>query len=212
MQEVKGIHMRKAMQDNNEDLVSDWSYCPNKKYSDFFNKFSEIDTLEVSQWKPVHIIGWFCRKYKQHYNVDFSFKYNTPSPAKCFEVFQIKRLSMLLSKDPVILKEYIDWVFRTKVPQAKRRLTSISFLTNEGTLSYYKMNFLFNNQSNSGKISRATPLPANYVEVFSAAGMTANNYGDLAFLFQMEMTPELEAVIAKLEELGFDRSIVGKIV
>ena len=137
-------------------------------------------------------------------------KFNSPSPSKCFEVFQIKRLAMLLSKDPVILKDYIDWVFRTKVPQAKRRLTSISFLTNEGTTQYYKMNFLFNNQSN--KMNRTTPIPDNYKEVFAATGMTVNSYGDLAFLLQMEMTPELGVVIAKLEELGFDRNVVGKIV
>jgi hypothetical protein len=204
--------MIKTMEDNKDKFGGNLGDIPNEKYAKFFATFNEIDTLEVSQWKTSHLIGYFCRKYKQHYNIDFSFKFNSSSPSKCFEVFQIKRLAMLLSKDPVILKEYIDWVFRTKVPQAKRRLTSISFLTNEGTVSYYKMQFLFNNQASNGKINRATPLPANYSEVFGVAGITANNYGDLAFMLQMEMTPELESVIAKLEELGFDRNMVSKIV
>jgi hypothetical protein len=118
---------------------------------------------------------------------------------------------MLLSKDPVILKEYIDWAFHTKVKQAKRRLTSISFLTNEGTTQYYKMNFLFNNNAGS-KINRSMPLPANYVDIFKTAGMTASTYGDLAFISQMERTPELDGIFAKLEGLGFGNEAISKIV
>ena len=187
------------------------STVPNEKYRIFFEKFKKLDSLQVSEWKVPQIIGYVCKKYKQQYGVDMQFKFNSPAPSKCFEVFQIKRLSMLLSKDPVILKEYIDWVFQNKVPQAKRRLTSISFLTHDETVQYYKMKFLFGDKK-SDKVDRSTLLPDNYKGVLQAAGFAVQNYGDLAFLFQMERTPELEGALSKLDELGFDKNIIGKIV
>ena len=44
---------------------------------------------------------------------------------------------MNLTADPSLLKEYIDWVYDNKVVKAKRKLTSISFMTNEGIVNEY---------------------------------------------------------------------------
>ena len=44
---------------------------PNDKYKKFFAKFEEIETLDVSQWKVAHILGYFCKKYKETYGVHF---------------------------------------------------------------------------------------------------------------------------------------------
>lgn len=184
---------------------------PNDKYRQFFEKFPEIETLDVNAWKPVHILSYFCKKYEEQYGVKYSFKFNSPSPPKCFEVFQVKRLAMLLSSNPTILKEYIDWVFQTKVVQAKRRLTSISFMTNEGVAGEYKKNVLLAGKKNLN-VDRSTALPTNFQTVFQEIGIFAQSYGDLAFLFQMEQTPEMVSAFQKLEQLGFDKDIVERIV
>jgi len=184
---------------------------PNDKYRQFFEKFPEIDTLEVSEWKTVHVLAYFCKKYEEQYGVKYSFKFNSPSPPKCFEVFQVKRLAMLLSSNPTILKEYIDWVFKTKVVEAKRRLTSISFMTNEGVCTSYKMNVLLAGKKNLN-VDRSTPLPDKYKAVFQEIGVFANTYGDLAFLSQMEQTAEMVETFQKLAALGFDKDIVARIV
>jgi len=184
---------------------------PNDKYRKFFEKFAEIETLNVSEWKTVHILAYFCKKYQEQYNVKYVLKFNSPSPQKCFEVFQVKRLAMLLSSRPNILKEYIDWVYDTKVVKAKRRLTSISFMTIDGVVNEYKMNVLLADKKNLN-VDRSTAFPEKFKVVFQEVGITVSTYGDLAFLSQMEQTTDITNSFEKLESLGFDKDILNRIV
>lgn len=184
---------------------------PNDKYRQFFEKFPEIETLDVNNWKTVHILAYFCKKYEEQYGVKYAFKFNSPSPPKCFEVFQVKRLGIMLSSNPSILKEYIDWIYKTKVVQAKRKLTSISFMTAEGVVAEYKANVLLAGKKNLN-VDRSTALPNNFQSVFQEIGIFAQSYGDLAFLAQMEQTPEMTLAFQKLEQLGFDKDIINRIV
>lgn len=195
-----------------EDSSGNLGDYPNDKYRKFFEKFPEIETLDVSEWKPLHILSYFCKKYQEQYNVKYSFKFNTPLPSKCFEIFQVKRLGMLLSSNPKILKEYIDWVYDKKVIKAKRRLTSISFMTNEGVTQEYKINVLLSNNI-STNIDRSTPLPDNYKEAFQEAGTSIQTYGELCFISQMEPMPfELVGAFVKIEGLGFNKEVLERIV
>lgn len=184
---------------------------PNDKYKKFFEKMSEIETLEVAQWKTAHLLGYFCKKYKEVYNDDYTWKFNNPSPSKCFEVWQMNTLVARLSANPQILKDYIDWAYKNLVPRAKRRLTSISFMTKDEIVISYKMNVLLAGKKNLD-VSRATSLPDNYRKIFEEIGVFVNTYGDLAFLSQMEQTDEMKAAFGKLDELGFDKEILGRII
>jgi hypothetical protein len=184
---------------------------PNEKYRQFFDKFAEIETLDITNWKPVHLIGYFCKKYQEQYQTKYQFKFNSPSPTKCFEVFQIKKLAMLLSSNSTILKEYIDWVFLTKVVQAKRRLTSISFMTHEGLVQDYKLNILLKGKKNLN-VDRSTALPDKYRNVFGEIGINIGSYGELAFLAHMTQTPQMTQAFQKIEELGFDKEVLERIV
>ncbi len=193
--------------ENNTDIKL--SGAPNDKYQKFFDKFKEIDSLDVASWNGTHLIGYFCKKYKQYYNTDYKFKFNNPLPSKSFEVFQIKKLSINLTSKPILLKSYIDWIFENKVPQAKRKLTSISFLTSEDTLTFYKMNVLFENKM----ISRSSSLPEEYKEILSKASYPINTYGDLAFLSQMsDMSNELINAFNDIKAIGFDIELLKKII
>lgn len=198
---------KKAKEETGGELTD----YPNDKYKQFFDKFPEIETLDVNEWKPVHILAYFCKKYHEQYNVKYGFKFNSPSPQKCFEVFQVKRLAMLLSSSPNILKEYIDWVYEIKAVKAKRRLTSISFMTVEGIVNEYKMNVLLAGKKNLN-VDRSTLLPDRFKAAFQDIGITVNSYGDLAFLSQMEQTVEITGAFEKLDTLGFDRDVLSRIV
>lgn len=186
--------------------------APNEKYAKFFEKFKEIETLPVEQWNTTHILAYFCKKYKEQYNVDYTFKFNSPSPVKCFEVFQVKRLALLLTSNPTLLREYIDWIYANKVVKAKRRLTSISFMTNEGVVNEYKSGVLLAGKKNLN-VDRSTPLPDKFKAVFKEAGTAINTYGELAFVSQMDPpSDELIVAMQKIEELGFDKEVLGRIV
>jgi hypothetical protein len=186
--------------------------APNDKYQKFFEKFAEIETLDVSEWKPVHLLAFFCKKYKETYNVDYKFKFNSPLPTKCFEVFQIKKLASILTANPKLLKEYIEWVYETKVIKAKRRLTSISFMTVEGVVNEYKFNVLLAGKKNLS-VDRSTPLPDKFKTIFKTAGVTISTYGELAFLSQLSDMPiELITAFKDAEDNGFDKEVLGRIV
>lgn len=185
---------------------------PNKKYEQFFAKFSEIDTLKLEEWKTVHVLAYFCKKYEEHYKTKYQFKYNSPNPSNCFEVFQTKRLAQQISANPKILKEYIDWVYKTRVLEAKRKLTSISFLTVEGLVIEYKTKFLFADKKDL-HVSRSTALPPEYRDAFTKIGINVQTYGDLAFIYQMtDKSIELQATFDDIVTMGFDLEVLRRVV
>ncbi len=187
------------------------SSVPNNNYKKMFDKFKKIEHLPVSEWKKIEILGYFCKKYFDFYQSNYVFKFNTPTPSKCFEVWQVSALSGKLSSDPQILKTYIDWSFKEVVPKAKRKLTSISFLNKDDVLTFYKMNVLQNSQENG--VNRSTFLPDYIKSVFKNVGITINNYGELSFLYKMDNPPpHVMESISKIESLGFDNKIVDKIL
>lgn len=199
---------RKDKKENGGDLNG----APNKKYEQFFAKFAEIDTVPMSDWKTVHVLAYFCKKYEDHYKTKFKFRYNSPNPSNCFEVFQIKKLASQISSNPKILTEYIDWVYKTRVVEAKRKLTSVSFLTVEGLVTEYKTKFLFADKKDL-QVSRSTPVPDEYKPVFSEAGVNVQTYGDLAFMYQMEDKPAvLQAAFDKIVEMGFDPEVLTRVI
>jgi hypothetical protein len=199
--------------DKVEETGGELTTIPNLKYQKFFDKFAEIETLDVSQWKIAHLLGYFCKKYKETYDMDYAWKFNNPSPTKCFEVWQANTLSAKLSRNPKILRDYIDWVYQTYVPRTKARFRSISFITKDETVNDYKMNVLLAGQR-SLHVDRSTPLPANYADVLKeVASLNLNTYGELAFVFQMDPMPDNVAqAMVKLIDIGFDKEVLKRIV
>jgi hypothetical protein len=186
--------------------------APNDNYRKFFDKFKEIESLDVSSWSVCHLLAYFCKKYYDTYNIKYKFKFNSTIPSKCFEVFQIKKLASILTSKPELLKEYIDWIYLNKVVKAKRRLTSISFMTVEGIVNEYKFNVLLNSKKNN-VIERTTPLPQKYKNIFLSIGQEVNTYGDLAFLIQIkDMPTELINAFSNVKSLGLDLSILERVI
>ncbi len=203
--------MATAKKEKIEETGGELTTVPNDKYKKFFDKFAEIETLEVAQWKAAHLLGYFCKRYKETYNEEYPWKFNNPSPAKCFEVWQLNTLVARLSANPQILKDYIDWAYTNLVPKAKRRLTSISFMTKEDIVISYKMNVLLAGKKNLN-VDRSTAVPDKFKAPFQEIGISISNYGDLAFMSQMEQTPEMIGAFEKLVSLGFDKDILSRIV
>jgi hypothetical protein len=203
----------KTAQEKIEETGGELTTIPNDKYKKFFDKFAEIDTLDVAQWKTAHILSYFCKKYKETYGMDYSWKFNNPSPAKCFEVWQTNTLVAKLSANPKILRDYIDWVYKNYVPKVKTRFRSISFITKDDIVQDYKMNVLLAGQKNL-HVDRSTPLPAPYIDVFKeVANINIGTYGDLAFISQMDPMPDnLTQAINQITESGFDIEVLKRIV
>jgi len=189
----------------------DLDSAPNNAYEKFFCRFDNINNKEVKTWKAPELIGYFIKKYYDQYKTKYKFKFNSPVPSKCFEVFQIKKLASMLSSDPEILKDYIDWVYENRVIKAKRRLTSISFMTVEGIVNEYKFKVLLAQPDN--KIDRTTPLPDKYKNVFVGKGFDVSTYGDIAFLYNVpNKNKDMISAFDMAQMLGLDLDKLSKVV
>lgn len=175
---------------------------PSIFWAKFFYRFPEIETLPIKEWKVLHLLSYFSKKYQDHYGVKYSFKFNTNSPTKSYEVFQVRKLGQILSAQPEILKDYIDWFFETKIILKKKRITSLSFLTDTNTANEYKFKKLGMNSGQS--VDRTTTLPSNILEI---PEINCKTYGDLAFLIKSGDG----GIILKLKEAGFDLSVLDKV-
>lgn len=209
---------KRSAESKKESTGGELSDYPNDKWKVFIEKSLEAEILPPDQWKPVHVLGYFCKKYFDAYQVKYQLKFNSPSPTKSFEVYQIKKLAMALSADPVILKEYIDWIYEIKVAKGKRRLTSISFMTVDALVNDYKFNVLLGKKKQL-QVDRSTLLPREIKEIFKAIDYV-RSYGDLVFVYRTlennsdnsQVSPDLVAAIAALKTSDFDFSILERIV
>ncbi len=186
---------------------------PNKSWEKFFARFDERKTLNLEEWKPIHLLSYFSEKYKQKYNIQYSFKFNTTAPSKSFEVWQMNKLGTILSTDPKLLKEYIDWVFEAKTINLKKRFSSISFLTKEEHVREFKLNHLMVSKSNNDRFDRAIGLPKEYLSILLKHNLhSIQTYGDLSFLLLVDKSEEINQVIAELKNIGFNEDILNKII
>lgn len=153
---------------------------PSIYWEKFFNKFLDINTLPIEQWNTANLIGYFCKKYKDYYGLDYTFKFNSNSPGKSYEVYLFNKLSNMLSSNPQILKDYIDWVFAIKIMAKKKRITSMAFLTDTNSVNDYKFNKLLFDKNKS--IDRSTTIPPIYTNIINKYGFNITNYGELSFI------------------------------
>jgi hypothetical protein len=192
---------------DNKDVGGELSDLPNENYKKFFAKGAEIDSLSIKEWRPVHLLFYFVKKYQEYYNCKYQFKFNSPVPSKCFEIFQIKKLAQVMTSDPFLLKDYIDWAFKVKTKEAKKKLTSISFLTKEETVQWYKLNILLS----ASKIDRTTLVPHQFRDSLEPFGIT--NYGELSFAYKSTApSAGLATILECLSKSGFDFTILDRIV
>lgn len=173
-------------------------------YKKFFNKFREIDTVSIKEWKVVHLLAYLCRKYEAYYGLKYSFRFNNPTPSKSYEVYQIKKLASMLSSDPQILKNYLDWVFDKKIFEKKKIITSLGYFTHIDIVNDFKFKFLFNKK----EILRTDRLEQNIVSICTRHGHHVKTYGDLAFIKRMLNQEDL---FSELLNIKFPIDILDKI-
>jgi hypothetical protein len=196
----------------NQDILLTESISP--IYQKFFAKFNEIDSIKIEDWKVVHILGYFCKRYHNYYNMDYTFRFNDTAPSKAYESYQIKKLSQMLSSDPQILKNYIDWIFDTKIIARKKRLTAIGYLTTVDLVNEYKFLFLFKKQL--GPIDRSTELSLKTLETIKSFELSLKTYGDLAFIKKIiDIGGNVDDKYKKLFDIlsidGFDIESLSKV-
>lgn len=174
-------------------------------YKKFFDKFKEINSLEIEKWQAIHILAYICKSYEGYYNLKYTFKFNDV-PSKCTEIFRIRQLSQMMSSDPKILKDYVDWVFKYKIIEKKKIITSLGYFTTTDIVNEYKFKFLFKKM----EITRATNLPENILKILQEENIKLSTYSDLAFLIKSGDTKYID-IRNKIQKTGFDFTILDRL-
>lgn len=181
---------------------------PNKNYNKFYDKIKLTDNIKINDWNLYNVLGYFCKKYYNSYNAVYNFRCNTSSPTKSTDYHIMNVLCSKITKDPVLLKQYIDWLFDEKLIPNKKRITSITILNCENYIEEFKNKFLFNEIK---KIKRSDILPSKYLELLSE--YEVKTYGDLAFLYLLlGKNSKSDSVFKVLTDNGFDINLVFKVV
>lgn len=182
-------------------------------YKKFFDKFPEIETTDIKAWSNTHVIAYFCKRYKAYYGVDYTFRFNSTAPGKSYEVFQINKLSSMLSAEPIILKDYIDYFFDTRIIAKKRRITSMAYMTDANVVNDYKFKKLLIGKNIN--IDRTTVIPPNYTSVIRDFGSNVRTYGDLAFVKRCvdngNGDDKYKAMLVALAKAGLDISSLDRV-
>ena len=158
----------------------------------------------ISSWKPNDIISYIAERYEKHYGIEYTFRMNHKLPSKSYEAWQIGKLTQMLSKDPVILKNYIDWIFSEKIIERKKQIRTLAIFTEVANINEFKWQVM------NKTPDRTTPLPQNILDITSAFDPTILNYGDLAFVSKSE-DESCKSMIRKVAESGFDLGKLEKI-
>lgn len=182
-----------------------------KPWQKFFKKFADIETLPNSEWKPVHQLAHFSLRYKKHFGKRFSFSIKG-APSRCTEVYMFKRIGgMLGTSNQKILREYVDWVFDTKIIPNNRKIRSIGYFANTNFCNEFH---LYMNEKN--KIYRHTELPEAYKKIAESLDVHANTFGDLAFAKgaidmgadDNQHTAPYKTLFNELYKIGFEYNMI----
>lgn len=192
---------------NTENLLS-------KPWQKFLSKFSEIDVLQKSQWKEVHVLAYICKRYQDHFGHKFALTFRG-APSKCVEIYMTKKIiAMLDTSNMKTVQSYIDWVFDEKVISKKLNFRTLGFFTTPG----FANEFLSNKKSKE-KITKTTTLPVEYKQVAEMFELEVLTYGDLAFIqmaLEADSTSESRAPYKKLFHhltvIGFDSTVLNNLV
>lgn len=176
-----------------------------KVWETFFKKLSLHKELPIEDWKEYQLLGYLVSRLEVYLQRKFAFSL-TGQPAKCSEMFFIKKIIYSLdTKDPEIVKSYIDWVFDKKIIPNKVKLRTVGYFHN----SSFANQFLDQNKK-INQITRTTILPEEYKTIVNFFKAPAETFGDLAFVKKIiDSNPEDEDSItfkkmfANLISIGF---------
>jgi hypothetical protein len=175
-----------------------------KHWINFFNKFKEIDTLKVSQWKEVHILSYICKRFKDTFGVDYSIEIKG-APGKSKNIFFIKNIYATLgTSDSRMVKDYIDWVYDGVIVPKKTRFRTINFFVNESFANDFKFY-----KKQKKVITRTTEIPKEYKDLCNTFNVEINTYGDLSFLLLsvekgMDKSGNNNLLLQNLQAIGLD--------
>lgn len=191
--------------------MDDISKLISKPWQKFLIKINNID-LDSLDWKEPQFLGYICKHYERIFGHKFALSLKGP-PSKCAEIYMIKRMiTMLNTTNSSIIRDYIDWVIKTKIESKKTKIRSLGlFATPNFVNEFYNLP--------QNKIQKSTELPIEYKQIAETLQIPVTTYGDLAFAkMSLDQFPDSESrapyrsLFITLKTLGFESTILSTLI
>lgn len=187
---------------------------PNAYWRRFKERLDAYDQIPVEAWGEEHVLGHILKRYRDHYGFEYTLSY-TGSPSKCMEMYAVRRMLNSIhpkdgNDDMELAKKYVDWIFDQTIIPKKVEVKNLMFFISGNFLYRFKMMSF-----KSKRITRATTLPQNYLEIAESLNLSVRTYGDLAFAkVAIDGDPssytEYGVLFDKLKEAGFSEDVFNK--
>lgn len=184
-------------------------------WNKFFLKFKDIDEepfkSKVFLWKPVHILAYLCKRFESLYGKKFHITMKN-APSKCPEMFFVSRMITTLgTTNMVTVKEYIDWVYDTKIIPENKKIRTFAYFMTPGFCN----EFHFEKDENK-VIKRSSVLPKPYKDIADSLNITVSTYGELAFIkMAADRTQDMNnphvIFLKNIQSAGFELSILERL-
>ena len=181
----------------------------------FLAKLQDINNepfkSKVYLWKPEHILGHICNRFKHLYGKEFAIT-QKGAPSKCSDLFFVKRMIQTLgTSDMRIVKEYVDWIYDKKIIPENKKIRTLSYFMTPGFCNEFNFE-----RSENQVIKRSSSLPNNYKEIADSLNISVSTYGDLAFIkMAADRTNDLNnpnvQFLKNIQAMGFELSVLERL-
>jgi len=184
---------------------------PNAYWRRFKERLDAYHETPVEGWKDEHVLGHVLRRYRDHYGFEYALSYTGP-PSKCKEMYTMRRVLLAIGAEQnmALAKKYVDWVYDKTIIPKNVEMKSLMFFLGGNLIYRFKMDTF-----KSRKITRATTLPKQYLDIAEGLDLSVTTYGELAFAkMAVDNDPDSYTnygmLFAKLKEAGFNEEVFNK--
>jgi len=168
-----------------------------EKYKD---DWRDDKAWDESNRKLSCLVGYFCYKFSEFYGRPFVFGYENPIPFKSKEFVFLRRVLTMFGQNAREARVYIKWVFAKRVKSTKYTISSVGFFASSKFVNEY-----LQAKARSGRITRTTKLPNDFVEWCRVS------CPEIFDRQELETWNDLNGLVTYVQSYGLE-SIEGKVV
>ena len=158
--------------------VNDWE----KWYKTYSTYHQNPSAWESKKDVMVCLLGHFCEEYQKHYSMPYPLSLTEKGLFSGPEMVILRKILKSFDNDAIKTRDYITWIFQTKVEVRKKKITSLSFMMVADFIQQF--NFA---QKKARTITRDTQLPERMIAWINTNAPSLNDLFTLRDFNDLEM-------------------------
>jgi len=188
-----------------------------KTYDNLYDELMKVNIAEdgteipISQWKPIHLLRYFCVLYQQQNNRKYTIMFGSYNSFSCKEIKELSQILHVFGNNAVEMVRYLDWIFREKDGKLRDGILNTSIVRAAGMINEYKKK-----SSKPVQYSDTDPIDQSFIvwikenvpEIFKQYDLQCMK--DLYWLKESYDQDEHTEEVNKVVEEGIRRQIIPK--